>query len=52
MDKHIRVNYTIPASVDAIIRKIAEDTGLKLSTIISKAVTEYVKKHYEGKSGE
>lgn len=50
MEKHLRVNYTIPQSIDASLRKIAEKTGLKLSTIITKAASEYIKKHNEGKS--
>ena len=37
----IRRNYTISVETDAKLRKIAKRTGLKMSTIIEKAIEKY-----------
>lgn len=39
----IKRNYTISEETDKKLRKISEETGLKMSTIIDKAIEKYEK---------
>ena len=39
-----RHNFAFPEKTDKILRKIARETGLKLTTIVVQAIDEFAKK--------
>lgn len=49
MEKHNKVTFSMPESIEAALRKIAEETGLKLSTIVTQAIKLYVEARKAGR---
>ena len=48
--KHFYFRFSV--ETDQLLRQISEDTGLKLSTIVEKALKDYAKIYYAKKNEE